>query len=119
MKINFKIFQIYYLIPFLLWAPALSGCSWDFSNSSNDYGTINLSTIPDKADIYLDKSFIGNTPMSSLRIKTGKHLLTIEKKGHVTWEKQIQIFPFNEQNVLAELEILHVDPAPPLQNPPN
>ncbi|MBI5186769.1 MAG: PEGA domain-containing protein [Nitrospinae bacterium] len=80
---------------------------------------VNLSTIPDKADVYMDKSFIGNTPMAALRIKTGKHLLRIEKKGYVVWEKQIQVFSFNEHNVVVELEKPPIDDAPPAQNPPN
>lgn len=96
-------------IPFLfLWA----GCSLDLGYSPDSFGTITLVSVPDKADVYFDKTFIGNTPLETLRIKKGKHLLRIEKKHYVPWEKKINIFPYNEHKVFVELETKTSEPDP-------
>jgi hypothetical protein len=53
-------------------------------------GTVNVTSNPDGADIYVDGQFVGNAP-SSLKLKAGKHEIRVSCSGHQDWSREIAI----------------------------
>jgi len=53
-------------------------------------------------DIEVDGAFMGNTP-STLSLESGKHTITVEKKGYVSWERTVMISG-SDVHLDAELE---------------
>jgi S1-C subfamily serine protease len=66
-------------------------------------GTVNVSSDPDGAEIYVDEKFIGNTP-ATLRPPTGTHVIRLKSPGHVDWERTIQILKDSQVSLKASLE---------------
>jgi hypothetical protein len=52
--------------------------------------TVAATSVPTGAEIYLDQSFVGNTP-SSIDVAAGKHLISIKKSGFTNWEREIAV----------------------------
>jgi hypothetical protein len=50
--------------------------------------SVSVSSAPAGADIYLDGSFIGNTP-STLNVSSGKHGIVVKKSGFQEWTRQM------------------------------
>jgi hypothetical protein len=58
-------------------------------------GTVKFSSEPSGAEIYVDDSFVGNTP-AALKLVRGTHKIRIAKKDYKDWEKVIKILPDSE-----------------------
>jgi len=48
-----------------------------------------LTSSPIDAEVYIDGSFVGNTP-STVEVLTGEHLLQMRKTNYATWERKIK-----------------------------
>lgn len=70
-------------------------------------GTLQVSSTPSGAKVYLDGKDIGETPLSNSNIPEGTHNLRIELFGYKPWQGIIQIAPSQTTNIFARLE-----PAP-------
>jgi hypothetical protein len=57
---------------------------------STTRATVSATSVPAGAEIYLDQSFVGNTP-SSIDVAVGKHLISIKKSGFKNWEREILV----------------------------
>jgi PDZ domain/PEGA domain len=53
-------------------------------------GTVNLVSVPDGADIYVDDEFVGNSP-ATLKLKVGKRIISARKSGFGQWRREINI----------------------------
>jgi hypothetical protein len=66
-------------------------------------GTIDVTTIPYLAEIYIDGVSVGYSP-AKLQLPAGQHLLRAEKDGYQTWSKDITVRDSSEFTVYAELK---------------
>jgi hypothetical protein len=58
-----------------------------------DYGLLTLYTNPSGANVYLNDSLIGKTPLNEHEIKTGTYNIKIKKDNYSPWENYIEIVP--------------------------
>lgn len=66
-------------------------------------GTIDVTTIPYLAEIYIDGVSVGYSP-AKLKLPAGQHLLRAQKDGYQTWSKDITVRDTSEFTVYAELK---------------
>lgn len=66
-------------------------------------GKIILTSVPDGADVYVDDSFVGNTP-ATLNLPAGKHAVKVSQSGYAAWTKEVSVFAGSEVNMKATLE---------------
>jgi hypothetical protein len=51
---------------------------------------LEVSSIPDGADIEIDGNFVGSTP-STLGVAAGPHQISVKKAGFEPWERKITV----------------------------
>ncbi|MBI3255402.1 MAG: PEGA domain-containing protein [Candidatus Andersenbacteria bacterium] len=54
-------------------------------------GVLLLETIPRRADVYLENTFIGRTPRAVPNIPPGSAFVSLRKDGYISWEKHVPI----------------------------
>lgn len=59
---------------------------------------------PDGAEVYLDGTFVGTTPLPEYAIVAGEHVLELRKSGFAIWTRTIRIVTGVPTRVLANLE---------------
>ncbi len=67
------------------------------------FGSVNVSSDPAGADIYLDGQFVGNTP-SQLHLSAGAHKIRIQSENTKSWERNLNVLKDSEVTVRAKLE---------------
>ncbi|MGB7023758.1 MAG: trypsin-like peptidase domain-containing protein [Candidatus Acidiferrales bacterium] len=67
------------------------------------FGSVNVSSDPAGADIYLDGQFVGNTP-SELHLSAGAHKIRIQSENTKSWERNLNVWKDSEVTVHAKLE---------------
>jgi len=67
------------------------------------FGSVNVSSDPAGADIYLDGQFVGNTP-SELHLPAGAHKIRIQSENTKSWERNLNVLKDSEVTVHAKLE---------------
>ena len=55
------------------------------------YGSLNVTTTPAGADVYIDGKHMGKTPYNLNQIMVGSHKLEVKKSGYEDWQKNIRI----------------------------
>jgi serine protease Do len=65
------------------------------------YGSINVSSTPDGADVYVDGKFVGNTP-ETLKLPAGDHLIRVSDTDK-SWERSVQVLQDSQINLKAAL----------------
>ena len=73
------------------------------SETAGGSATINVSSEPAGADIYVDEKFVGNTP-SVLHLAAGTHRVKIEAAGKKTWERQLDVLRDSKLTLNPALE---------------
>jgi len=68
-----------------------------------EMGLVNLTSVPDGADVYVDDAFVGNAP-AALKLPAGKHTVRVSQNGYGAWTKEISVFPGSEVSMKATLE---------------
>ena len=68
-------------------------------------GTLQVSSAPSGAKVYLDGNYLGVTPFTSSNIPEGHHNLMVELFGYKPWEGIIEILPGQTTNIFAKLEV--------------
>ncbi|MCX7796003.1 MAG: PEGA domain-containing protein [bacterium] len=72
-------------------------------------GTLQVSSNPPGARVYLNGKDIGTTPLSNSSIPEGTHNLSIELFGYKPWRGIIEIIPRQITNIFANLESAPID----------
>jgi archaellum component FlaF (FlaF/FlaG flagellin family) len=62
-----------------------------FAVMDGNYGLLTLRSDPLGADVYVNDTLIGKTPLDEYKIKTGINYIKIEKENYLTWENYIEI----------------------------
>jgi len=65
--------------------------------------SVNLTTNPDGADIYVDNQFYGNSP-AVLKLKPGKHAIQVKTAGYKEWSREISTDSGADLHLTAMLE---------------
>ncbi|HLK32623.1 MAG TPA: PEGA domain-containing protein [Terriglobales bacterium] len=65
--------------------------------------TVNLTTTPDGADVYVDGQFSGNSP-ATLKLKPGKHTIRVSMSGYKDWTRDLSIDAGSSVHLAAALE---------------
>ncbi len=68
-------------------------------------GQLAVASVPDRADIEVDGSFVGNAP-SDLQVAEGEHTVTVKKSGFKDWERKLKVTSGSSVHLNAELEKL-------------
>ncbi len=67
------------------------------------YGTIEVTSTPSDAEVYLDGVLIGTTPFVSQTILVGKHKVRLSKEGYKTEESEYNFSEGNTTSIQTEL----------------
>jgi len=80
-------------------------------------GSMNISSEPDGAKIFLDNTFVGITPMSLKKVAEGEHEIRLVKLNYEPWTRKVIVRSFQPTDVKTTLEVspgmLSVDSDPP------
>jgi serine protease Do len=66
-------------------------------------GTVNVTSDPDGADVYLDGNFVGNAP-ATLKLSVGVHTIGLKSPGRADWERTINIQKDSQVSLRAVLK---------------
>ncbi|HUM07213.1 MAG TPA: PEGA domain-containing protein [Terriglobales bacterium] len=66
-------------------------------------GTVSVTSTPDAAEVYVDGSFYGNSPVT-LKMKPGKHTISVKMSGYKEWSREITTDAGSEAHLAATLE---------------
>lgn len=67
-------------------------------------GNLNIVSEPKGAEVYLDGTLMGNTPLALKDIDAGEHVIKVTKEGYVDAETTITLNPKENRNVKIILE---------------
>jgi hypothetical protein len=70
---------------------------------SSVIGTVNVSSVPNAADVLVDGEFVGNAP-AALKLSAGKHAIIVKSSGYKDWSKEITVQAGSEVQLTANLE---------------
>lgn len=79
-----------------------AGMSPKTADQADGFGSVNISSDPAGADIYLDGQFVGNTP-SVLHVAAGPHKIQIQSGKTNSWERDLTVLKDSEVTVHAAL----------------
>ncbi len=74
-------------------------------NGAPAIGTIEVRSVPDGAEVYVDGSFIGNAP-ATLKLAPGQHTIRVTQSGFKEWSREIAVQAGSEAHLSASLEKL-------------
>lgn len=66
------------------------------------FGVVTLSSDPDNAEIFLDETFLGNTP-ATLKLPAGPHVLTLKSPNRADWQRSLDILKDSSVTLKASL----------------
>jgi TPR repeat protein len=73
------------------------------SGNGADAGFLNITSEDDRCEVYVDGSFVGNTP-ARLKLPEGLHVTLVKKAGFKDYRREIKITGGAELNLRAVLE---------------
>jgi len=80
-----------------------SGGAGTGATASDEGGTLEIASRPDKADIEIDGRFVGQTP-ATLPLDGGEHEIKVSKSGYRPWSRTLAIVPGGKSSLEAALE---------------
>ena len=69
----------------------------------NDSESMSITSNPDGAEIYVDDSFVGNTP-GTLKLKAGKHTVMVKQAGYKDWSRDVTADAGTDAHMTATLQ---------------
>ncbi len=66
-------------------------------------GTVNVTSTPDGADVYVDGQFYGNAP-ATVKLKPGKHTIAVKMAGYKGWSRELTTDAGSDARLSAGLE---------------
>ncbi len=68
-------------------------------------GSVKITSIPGRAEIYIDDFYIGNTPITNVKLVSSiTHIISIRKTGYREWRRTLRVLTGSRQRIDAELE---------------
>lgn len=68
-------------------------------------GSINIYSEPADVQVFIDNTFMGNTPMSLKKVAEGEHEIRLVKENYKEWNRKVVVRSFQPTDVKATLEI--------------
>jgi len=74
------------------------------TTAANDgTGEVDVSAIPEGADISVDGNFVGSAP-ATLKLRAGKHVISVSQQGFKGWTREVSVLAGSQVNLKATLE---------------
>jgi hypothetical protein len=86
-------------------------CGLSFEVTSDAVGTLEVSSTPSGASVYLDNALIGTTPLSDEDVDVGSHKLIIKQSGYSDYTKLVKITEGDTTTVDATLSAITTAPT--------
>jgi hypothetical protein len=86
-------------------------CDLTFEITTDAVGTIEISSSPSDASIYVDGSYFGTTPDAVTDLIEGYHKVVLKKTGYSDWGKMVAVSDGDTVTVDAELAVLTTVPT--------
>jgi hypothetical protein len=96
-----------------IWENTVVGVSGPAEAVPTVVGGMTVASTPDKAKVFLDGRYKGDTPLTLSDLAVGRYILSIEKEGYRVWEKEIVVREGITTSVEAALDPI----APPAVKP--
>jgi TonB family protein len=80
-------------------------------------GTADIVSTPPGASVSVDGRPAGETPLSGLKLKAGRHRVALALEGHEPWSGVVDVGAGEKGRVAARLRPLAKPPAPPTPQP--
>jgi hypothetical protein len=69
-------------------------------------GSVDIASVPDGAEVFVDDKFVGNTP-ETLKLSVGPHNIKLKVDGRKDWERSIEILKDSQLNLKPQLAPLN------------
>jgi serine protease Do len=83
--------------------PTSAVASQESAKMPEGTGTVNVTSDPDGADVFLDGNFIGNTP-ATLKLSVGVHSIRLKSPGRADWERAVNVQQDSQVSLKAILK---------------
>lgn len=93
---------------FVVLSVLMSGCT---STLISGKGTLQLTSSPSGAEVYLDNQYRGSTPCTIPDVEPGFHTLELRSSGYQIWSTTITV-PQGSSQIYAELSLQSTTPLP-------
>ena len=87
-------------------------CDLSFEITTDAVGSIDVSSSPTGASIYVDGSYIGTTPGTADNLVEGSHRVLLQKSGYTDWAKMVKVTDGDTTIVDADLAAVTTAPTP-------
>lgn len=74
------------------------------ANLEEKPGSIKINSIPSRADVYLDGTHKGETPITIFHVESGTYALTLKHQGYKDWAKSVDVYPDEESSVDVSMQ---------------
>jgi hypothetical protein len=81
-------------------------CGPDFEVTTDELGSIDISSTPSGASIYVDSEYVGTTPDIVYDLTTGSHKLSLVKAGYNDWGKIVKVTEGDTTTIDADLDAI-------------
>jgi PEGA domain len=90
-------------VPEKLVAPTASVPKTANAGATENFGTVSFASDPTGAEVYLESSFVGKTPLA-LKLTSGRYFFHIFAEDHKNWSQLVTITPGSQIKLTAALE---------------
>lgn len=81
-------------------------CGPEFEVTTDELGSIDISSTPSGASIYVDSEYVGTTPDTVDDLTTGSHKVSLVKAGYNDWAKIVRVTEDDITTIDADLDVI-------------
>jgi len=81
-------------------------CGPDFEVTTDELGSIDISSTPSGASIYVDSEYVGTTPDIVYDLTIGSHKVSLVKAGYNDWGKIVKVTEGDTTTIDADLDVI-------------
>jgi len=75
------------------------------------YGFLSVKSDPSGAEVYIDRNYVGTTPLENYKISPGEYEVKIKKEGYEEYSRTVSITPGEKTTLIVSLTPLP-EPSP-------
>jgi len=80
-------------------------CGLDFEILTDESGSIEVTSSPSSAKVYLDSAYVGITPHTQQNVTLGSHEILVSKTGYENWSERVTVRNGLTTSVNANLDV--------------
>jgi hypothetical protein len=92
-------------------------CDLSFEITTDELGTIDVSSSPSGASLYVDSEYMGTTPYTVEDLATGSHKVSLVKAGYDDWGKLVRVTEGDTTVIEATLDPVAIATTSPTPAP--